>query len=314
MLLEVLITLATVAGVLVAVELAFSSFVPQLSANSRSLAKNPERAERILGAGDKPTVLLLGNSMGREGIDEDLLEELMRGAGLDAVVEHQPADASIPRDWYYQLKNHYVERGAVPDVVVLPVGDGRPFVRTKRPIEDLMYTFLVREDLGDFFEYSEMDSFDDRSEVVLGFTSAMYCFRGRFQKRILTEIDPGYEGLRGAMNVTSAQGGGEAKAPPSNRNWVELIDKITRENGSSVVVIPMPTRALEGRLPDSDRAIAREFGWHLVEPADGVRFPDDEIPDGLHLTAPARERFTEMLTPPLAAAITKSLAERPGKP
>lgn len=298
---DVLLTVVFVAGAVIAADLAFAAIVPRLSINSRTLAQHGERAERI-AASERPTVLILGNSMSRDSIDAPRLRELLAEHGADVLVEHQPADASIPRDWYYEFANQFVERGAVPDALVLPVGDGRPFVRTKPPIEDLMQTFLRFDDLPTYFEVSETTDFDERLDVVCGCASALYCFRGRLQKRVLTELDPGYEHLRTAMQSARPRRTGP---PASNPRWIEMIADLAREHDVRVIVVPLPTRDLNGRLRDTDREMAESFGWTILEPAADVPFSDEELPDGMHLVPEAKLRFTELLAEPLAEALVE---------
>ena len=94
---DVIVTLVWIAVVVLVAELAFRAVVPQLSANSRSIAASAGRAAEM-AAYDGPTVLILGNSISGEGIDPDLLNEALQDAGSPARIWHQPADTTAMRD------------------------------------------------------------------------------------------------------------------------------------------------------------------------------------------------------------------------
>lgn len=297
---DVIVTLVWIAVVVLVAELAFRAVVPQLSANSRSIAASAGRAAEM-AAYDGPTVLILGNSISGEGIDPDLLNEALQDAGSPARIWHQPADTTAMRDWTFELQNLFVARGATPDVLVLPVGFERPLVRVNARTEDLYQSFLGPGDLRVLFELDGVDGLEDRTGARLSRISALYGFRGRVQKRILVALVPGYEDMWGAIRRAAEQ---EAELV-TNDAWVERMHDMTQELGIDVIVVAMPSVALEGRLPAGDRALADRFGWTVLEPAADVTFDDTERPDGFHLTEPARERFTTLLAPSLVARLAE---------
>lgn len=297
---DVIVTLVWIAVVVLVAELAFRAVVPQLSANSRSIAASAGRAAEM-AAYDGPTVLILGNSISGEGIDPDLLNEALHDAGSPARIWHQPADTTAMRDWTFELQNLFVARGATPDVLVLPVGFERPLVRVNARTEDLYQSFLGPGDLRVLFELDGVDGLEDRTGARLSRMSALYGFRGRVQKRILVALVPGYEDMWGAIRRSAEQ---EAELV-TNDAWVQRMHDMTQELGIDVIVVAMPSVALEGRLPAGDRELADRFGWTVLEPAADVTFDETERPDGFHLTEPARERFTTLLAPSLVARLAE---------
>lgn len=289
---DVVVTLAWIVAVLLVAELGFRAIVPRLSANSRSIAASETRATE-LAAWDGPTVLVLGNSISGEGIDPGMLNDALEQAGSPARVWHQPADTTAMRDWTFELDTLFVDRGAVPDVLVLPVGFERPLARVNARTEDLYQSFLGPGDLRVLFELDGVEGLEERSGARLSKASALYGFRGRIQKRILVALVPGYEDMWGAIRRAAEQD----TELVTNDAWAERMHEITEALGIRVVVVAMPSVALEGRLPDEDRALAERFGWTVLEPAAAVTFDETERPDGFHLTEPARERFTRLLAP-----------------
>lgn len=296
---DVIVTLVWIAVVLLVAEFAFRAVVPQLSANSRSIAASQTRAAEM-AAYDGPTVLILGNSISGEGIDPALLNEALQAAGSPARIWHQPADTTAMRDWTFELQNLFVARGAIPDVLVLPVGFERPLVRVNARTEDLYQSFLGKGDLSVLFELDAVEGLEERSGARLSRLSALYGFRGRVQKRILVALVPGYEDMWGAIRRSAEQ---EDTELVTNDAWAERMHDMTQELGIDVIVVAMPSVALEGRLPPGDRELAERFGWTVLEPAADVAFDETERPDGFHLTEPARERFTTLLAPSLVARL-----------
>lgn len=292
------VTLAFVVLALGAAELGFRSIVPSLSANSRVLAEAPDRAARI-AASDATTVLVLGNSISGEGIDAGQLRELL-GAGVE--LEHQPADTTVVRDWYFEYRNQFVGRGAAPDWLVLPVGDAAPLRRVNARTEDLMFSFARWRDLDDLYRRADERGVEAAFGLVAAKASALYGFRGRLQKRVLVTIAPGYEGLREAMRARGSTFDGE-DVVSQDEAWARLLAAEAAAAGTRVVVVAMPTNVIEGVLPARDRALAEELGWTVLEPAAGVEWAEGDRPDGLHLEAPARARFTAMLAPALSAVL-----------
>ena len=298
---EIATTLIVVTLVLVVAELTFRPLVPFLSVNSRTIADYEARSRRIQENEGGPSLLILGNSMSREAIDAELLDGELSEMGLDVLVEHQPADSSIMRDWYYELKNLFIAAGAKPDLLVLPVGDGHPFLRTLPAGEDLLQTFLSLSDLPSFIRYSEIEGFEAMAGVVFGYASALGCFRGRIQKRLFVSFVPGYEQLQTAMVERAPRG-----EPRWTTQWFEMLAELTDEHGIEVIVIALPTDALGGRLPERDRELASEVGWTVLEPGRDESWAAEEVPDGLHLTRAAQRRFTQLLSPALASILARS--------
>lgn len=316
---DVLITLGLLTFALGAAELGFRSIVPSLSANSRTLAEAPDRADAIR-AFEGTSVLILGNSISGDGIAAEQLQEAL---GENILVAHQPADTTVMRDWYYELKNQFYIQQSAPDWVVLPVGDAHPLTRVNQRTEDLLYSFLLWSDLPAFFQRSEAAAerergergetdplrrgaiMEDRLALVLSKASALYGFRGRVQKRILVTVAPGYEDLRYAMRTAgvATEGTHDVSSDPL---WADLFAELTASNSTGVVVVAMPTEPIESVLPLADAQIAEEHGWRVLAPGEAESWSDEDRPDGLHLSPDASARFTTLLARELAEVLVES--------
>lgn len=313
---DILVTLAFLVAVLGAAELGFRTLVPNLSANSQTLAAAPQRAAAIREF-EGTSVLILGNSISGDGI---VAESLQESLGEAVLIAHQPADSSVMRDWYYELKNHFYLQGAAPQWVVLPVGDAHPLTRVNQRTEDLMFSFVSWSDLPAFFARAEAadeaqraamelpldlrrgERLEERLGVMLGKASALYGFRGRVQKRLMVAVAPRYEELRYEMRTAgvATDGTHDVSTDPL---WAELVAEITASNSTSVLVVAMPSDPLESVLPETAVAIAEEYGWQVIAPGLGHAWSDEDRPDGLHLSPEAAARFTALLAPELAEII-----------
>ncbi|MFT4705799.1 MAG: hypothetical protein ACI81R_003511, partial [Bradymonadia bacterium] len=254
---EVLAILAMILVVITAAELGFRALVPHLSKNSRTLALAPERALRIAEAPpETTTVLILGNSVSDDGIIPDQLQTQLSGDGFDVLVEHQPADTSAMVDWSYQLENHFLATGASPDLLVLPVGNPYPLTRINPQTEDLLFSFLRFSDLPEYVRLAEIEGFEERMTTYLGKLSSLYAFRGRLQKRALSTAFSGFPDLRLVMRA--AQAPREAAVTPV---WAERLQRLSDENGVTVIVVAMPTEPLDARLTHDDHVLCSRLGW-----------------------------------------------------
>jgi hypothetical protein len=283
-------------------ELVLRAGINELSRNSSIIGAHPERAQRIAAEQSRPSILILGNSMSGHAIDAQLLAEELRRRGADVLVEHQPADSTAMRDWYLELKNMFVAAGAVPDWLILPVGDARELTRINPRTEDLAHFFLANDDIASLFELDGMHRFEDRAAVHLARLSTLYCYRGRIQKRLLDAFVPGYAELRQVMN-TSGPPADESDGRLSTA-WADLMRDLTQQHDIRPIVVALPTQHLANGLLPSERELAERAGWHILEPGTNAVWTSDDVPDGLHLSEPARERFTRLLAPPLADLLT----------
>jgi hypothetical protein len=299
------VTLAFLLLIGVALDQAFRVVLPRLSLNSRILAAGPQRAARLRSSVAETKILILGNSVGREGIDTELLEQRLRGGGADVHIEHQPADSSDMREWYYQLRNQFLVEGAVPDVLVLPVGLYQPLTRQEKPSEDLLVSFLRWPDLPDFFRASKIDAPSDRAEILFARCFTPYNFRGRLQKRVLSEMVAGYRGMM--EHLAGLRQRGTPDRHPTSLVWPTRLAELARDHRIRVIVVAMPTAELHATLPAEDRQLADRLGWMVVEPAEPTAFDAQDHPDGHHLTPAARTRFTLLLWASLGAKLSAGI-------
>lgn len=298
---EIWVSVLSVLALLACAELAFRSVLPRLSANSRTLAEAPQRADALReanGRGDR-TVLILGNSMSGDGIDADRLTTQLASAGVPVHIAHQPADTTVARDWFFEFENHFVARDAAPDVLVLPVGDTAPLRRVNARTEDLLFSFVRWSDLPLLVTVGDTEEFEDAAGTVFAKVSTLYGFRGRFQKRVLVAAVPRYESLREAMRGAGATLSGEDEISTA-AVWVERLAASAADAGTEVIVVVMPTEPLAEGMPAEDLALAERLGWSVLAPGADAAWAPSDRPDGLHLIPEAAERFTDLLATDLA--------------
>ena len=289
-----MLTVSITAAALGVAEWSFRAFLPKLSRNTRILSEHKERAHRIRSFKNGPTMLILGNSTSGAAIDEKSLAKTLRQRGLSILIEHQPADSSGMREWFFQLKNMYIKQGAVPEWIMLAVGIAKPFTRQGEIIEDLYFSMLTYEDLPSFLYDATLKGFEERTDALFCFASALYGFRGTIQKRVLMYLTPSYENLRLAMRYRGPPIG-LAPSIYTNTSWFSKFRDLTLKHGIQVVVLALPTEDIAGRLAGNERNLSANEGWDVLEPSAGAYWTKEEIPDGMHLSDAARTRFTKLL-------------------
>src|SRR5690606_3757118 len=119
-------TALLVVGALVLVEVAVGAVETRLSVDNRHIGEIGSIVAGLEAAGSEDgatTVLFLGNSLTRRGVDLDTFERALASAGVanGAAAAVYPDDTSV-LDWLYLYESAIVAEDAVPDVVVIGFG------------------------------------------------------------------------------------------------------------------------------------------------------------------------------------------------
>ena len=89
-----------------------------LSKDLAHLETLPAAASRIAACEDEPTLLIVGNSLARNGIDSELVRKNFPH------VEYFYPDGSSVSEWSWALNRYFLEEGAVPDQIWVVTGRG----------------------------------------------------------------------------------------------------------------------------------------------------------------------------------------------
>ena len=279
--------IACVLLVLAGLEVAMRAGEERLSVDIAHIRSGDEISTRV-GDSARPTLLLLGNSLTREGIAPVLLES---AAGGDLLVEAYYPDGSSVNEWAYAYRRYFAEPGNAPDYLVIGAGRSHLFDSDLPPDRFGAY-FCSRQDIPRYFRRHVHDP-DDAAGFFLARSSAAYTNRHRVQPRVFSVLVPHYQEVLPRL-ATRARLPAEVDArEDTHRNLAELL-AVAREAGTrvAVVAIPMPEPY---PLPDSTRRVISDAGATLIDARDLPGIEVANFPDNYHLDPAGATIVTEYL-------------------
>jgi hypothetical protein len=293
------VLLATVASVVLAMELGVRYMVPLVSWNTRRF--HQERADVMAVGRDTKAgagIVLLGNSLTYTDVDLDTLTKALVGTGQ---VHRWAIDDTNYLDWYYGLRRAF-RAGARPRVVVIGARTNHLLARHVRGRFFARY-IMDWKDLPDAACQTGAD-LNRVSGMVVARSSAFYGSREEIFKRCITLLLPRFPELGRVM-----ASGGKTK-----RHWdrsallrdrlIEVRDLCAKHGAQVVVWIPL--------TPDADPLgeLAVEAGHKanvpVLVPGRQAVWSDADFCDGFHMTATASKRFTSLFAVELRSVLNQS--------
>ncbi len=307
-------TLLALLGLLIAVEVAFRLGGDRLSGDVAHMQEMSQIAQDVDEASGL-RILFVGNSLLGEGVDPGLLAELLGDSiARDVHVGVIRPDGSSPLEWSYLLDRYVFEAGRTPDLLVVPFGPGHLFDRRGREaVLRLAAHHVSNRDIPELLQ-RDLPGFENRAQFFIARLSRAFALRDRLQPRVLDVLIPDYREL--APMILRADGGDqpgpadEASAAPSpegnatpvvSGQRLLTLDQLARiadraeAEGLPLMLLAMP----QGRPWEMDPIVegfmaGREPG--LLDFRRELNLPAERFPDGQHMDAEGRERFTRMLS------------------
>jgi len=148
---------------------------------------------------DRPTVLLVGNSLMLEGIDDQRLRESLGGKAHAVLF---PIEQTQYLDWYYGLRRLFAE-GSQPDTVVLCMS--AEHLITSRIRGDYSAYYLFR--FADIPQIRRDINYDltKTSSLALSRFSLFYAGRSPLRNFVLVRTDPAYAAMLQQLAGVQAQ-------------------------------------------------------------------------------------------------------------
>lgn len=296
------LVMLVLAALLLALELGMRVLEPQLSLDIQHIREMPAVAASIREA-TGPTVLFLGNSLTRMGVDLEVV-----GDGLDALGADQielfalyPDDTTV-LDWHHLLRSRVFGEGAVPDVIVIGFAYRHLVDLPVRPVQTyrLGRFFTDWSDLGELFEHDVTD-LEDRVNVIVSKLSAAFANRERLSARVLDML-PGYresaQHINDVMIQTDTASLSEAATPPEFTVLARFAARV-EEAGSRLIAVAMPTREAY-ELPAGQREALAAAGVELLDLRDLPGLERQHFADSLHMDAVGAEIYSAALARALA--------------
>lgn len=280
---------------LVALELSFLYMMRHYSSTYARVSQQYAEAAkaRPSGPGEPTSVLLLGNSLLLDGVDEPRLQQLTSGS-----LRIYPIflEGTGYYDWLYGLQRLF-RQGARPDVVVVGLEVNTAFENSVREEYAPMLLLDARDvlDVASDLELSRTDT----SNLLLAHYSAFWNTRVIFRRRVMRRVVPHFEDLFPVIQRNQILPEGlelEARATPRLRTLQELCEA----HGARLVLLVPPTPSSQGAVQGM-AAAAQKVGVEALVPIDptalAMRFYK---PDAIHLNSEGAVLFTAALATDLS--------------
>lgn len=269
----------------------------RLSGNLAHIAELQEIIDRHVGAGPA-AVLLVGNSLTNNGVDESALEGSF---GIQQVAKVTP-DATSLWDWQCLLDNRVLERGVQFDTIVIGFAWRQLSDQTTPDASRLGAFYCELSDIANP-ESIGLSDIAGVGEFVAAKTLRLYAVRDTLRNRTLSVIIPGYEEFTQQQNRRAGDtGAGNGEAVYSFevlRGMAERVEK----SGARLVLVAMPVQD-SYELDSGLLELARERRIALLDYRSLDDIDTHSFRDSMHLN----ERGQAVLTARLAADLRSQRA------
>lgn len=280
--------------VLVACEMIVRVFEKRLSVD----AKMPELSKR-LAEGQGRLVLVLGNSLVRDGVDPNILEAEMRAQGVGPVhIERAYMMNTIVNDWYYAFKHHFVDAGRLPGVLVICFSNNHlDDALIQRPLVARYYS--GPRDIPQIFS-EDVKDFDGRVEFLLSAWSASFTHRTNVERRALDTVIPHYR--ESATRINNALIDEAIKRAhdyqPTYRRLEQFI-RMAENHGVRVVLVAMPVESPYEINPQIKRVV-ETTGASFIDSRSTEGLSKESFVDGMHMNRDGAAIYSQALARQLA--------------
>ncbi|HWY07395.1 MAG TPA: hypothetical protein VNY24_11085 [Candidatus Acidoferrales bacterium] len=281
---------AICAGLILVFETASVYLLNHQSATYARISRQYDEALKMrpAGAGEPPSVLMVGNSLLLHGVRLDRLQEL-----TSSRMRVYPIflEATGYYDWLYALHGLFL-RGARPQVVVVGVGVNYFLENGVRQDYAPMLFFNARDTLA-----VASDLKLDRtatSNLLLAHSSTFWDTRSAIRMQVLNHMVPHLEDLFSLVNQKPAvPEGGEFAEMSIPR--LQRLRELCEANGAKLILLVPPTLASENAITQM-AAAAQAAGVDVSVPIDPATLSAKFYqPDGMHLNRDGAVLFTSAL-------------------
>ncbi len=250
-----------------------------------------------------PRVMFLGNSLTRDGINEDVFkrELLAQGVGPISLRRVFPDNTQI-REWYYAFRRFFVNRSHLPDYLILSCHPTSLEDHATFSIYEVARHWADSSDVREVFR-ADVTVFGDQVEFLLSRFSVAFANRPRISNRVLHAVVPGYGQLARRINTTRNE---MRRREMASGEHFELTYKrlarfaqLARDHHVRLILVAMPAGAPYTVDPGLIEA-ARASGVTFLDLHDAPGLPPERYSDGTHLDPQGAEIYSRYLARNLA--------------
>ena len=295
-------TVAAVWLCLLMVEAGMRMVQSKLSVDLLHYAEMPERLTE-LSKSPPLRIWFVGNSLTREGVDEDRFRSTWVRQRQDSqnvtLARWNPDDTSII-EWRHLIADALRDRDKAPaEVLVLSYAQNQMADRTSVNARRLGSLYLNANNAADILR-QDTTTFSSRSELFLSAGLSSFASAERFRTRILAKLVPHYEETAQRLNQAVTP-----ELPPNTEGRtyerLEQILDLVKSNDMRLVAVAIPT----GEPFPIDPKLIELLRIHDSVHIDGHQLmsrhdlpqldPTHDFPDGYHMGEEAAERFSTAL-------------------
>lgn len=273
-------------------------FAGKLSLDVRNTIETPKIAGRFASTpDDEQTVLVVGNSLARCGLDTS---QLGRNTGWthdqdERIIstEFFAPDASSVVQWNWGIRRYFANARSHPDIILLFTGRNHLLDLPTSP-ETLGAYYVGTSDLGEALK--SMQSSEQAIDLMVGASSHLFANRYRIRPRICYPYLPGFKIAWPALTEVrdTNTGASDQSSPSPGTKSLERLIKTVHEMGSElhVISVPMPEPYA---LPQPVLRLLEEANipYHNLSTVPGIEISN--FPDGYHLDKSGASIFTKAL-------------------
>lgn len=291
--------LALWAGLCVTSELAARFAFPKISRVYRRIESERKDAQNLNG--EKPGILLVGNSLFERGLVVSAMQQQMSGYKVRRYV----ISATSSLDWYYGLRKVLGE-GVHPQFVVGGFSVRQLLAHT---IEgDLSVHLLVRTSDVRSLGYDLHKDNTALSDLYFANLSGFYGGRTQFRKWLLTMVMPDIETLADAITPPNQPYAvDEAMIETATERLKAMNDVCSAVGARFILVVPPTENAQDIAAIPALQEAGRRAGVAVLSPITPGELGSRYFADGIHLTPEGALRFTSTLSSDLKKTISEAL-------
>jgi len=293
----------TVVAVAAACELALRFGSERLSSDITHIRSIPAVAA-ALKARDGERLLVLGNSLTREGVDiETVRRELECGSTRVSAESVHPDDLAI-LDWYYIFRNNFRGENAL-DWLVIPFARGQLYDSNPIHAERIAAYFGGWANAAEMLRF-DLASLDDRIGYLLACALHLFSESDRVRVRVLSAVVPDYRQTARRLNAAVQR---ERLGPVTARrqSYARLarLLRLCRQRNVRVALVAMPQGEVYG-LDRGLQAVLAQNGGELLDMRNTKELSAADFADGMHLTPSGARVFSRILGGELRKRVCES--------
>lgn len=293
---------AVVALVLLTAEVAMRFGEPHLSRDVQHIEEIPAISQSV-ATSKTQTILFLGNSQVRAGIDTAVIEQELRAKGVAPVqIERVYPDSTSLSDWYHVFQHYFVRNSSLPKVLVLCFSDVT--LQDNRGVDPTrLGHYFGASEIPEIFR-DDVHEFESRAELMAANLSFAFANRMRVRTRALDALVPEYRETAQRINRDINQHIAAALTEKSYARLKRFL-AMAKQNGVHVVFVAMPLPVFYSLDPQI-KSIVEGAGMSFFDCRKVNGIDPQSFADEMHLTNSAAIVYSHFLGSVLAGPISEA--------